>query len=366
MKSGNTLIIFMDGVSNNYFKKYGSVDDSFKLGSFNPGIGFSNNLYPEMLCGLNPDQIGYFNEWSPVKKVKNTLLYSLLRPFDLFYSLVYPNAGIRKIILNKICKLNVANIPYKYRPFFKPSSSHDFRLLGNGNLLDEYGFRIIDAVEYRDVSYRERDLNCLNEIKNTLKNEDTFVSLVDLDNIQHVFGVDSNESVSHFKKTYEHVCDLIKKFTDYDSSNQVIMFSDHGMVDVDKYIPFKIEQSVGEPSMDTYLYFVDATYVRVWVYNENYRKKVTDFFSDISSGRLLSQSERKEFGVTNLDFGDFIFRLDEKAMFLPNFYGGRQVKAMHGYDSKLESQQAMFYTNITDIPLPENSSDVYRFLKRVL
>ncbi len=169
MKSGNTLIIFMDGVSNNYFKKYGSVDDSFKLGSFNPGIGFSNNLYPEMLCGLNPDQIGYFNEWSPVKEVKNALLYSLLRPFDLFYSLVYPNAGIRKIILNKICKLNVANIPYKYRPFFKPSASHDFRLLGNGNLLDEYGFRIIDAVEYRDVSYRERDLNCLNEIKNTLK-----------------------------------------------------------------------------------------------------------------------------------------------------------------------------------------------------
>jgi hypothetical protein len=53
-------------------------------------------------------------------------------------------------------------------------------------------------------------------------------------------------------------------------------------------------------------------------------------------------------------------------MFLPNFYGGRPVKAMHGYDSKLESQQAMFYTNIPEISLPKNSADVYRFLKRVL
>jgi len=55
-------------------------------------------------------------------------------------------------------------------------------------------------------------------------------------------------------------------------------------------------------------------------------------------------------------------------MFSPNFYGGRCNKAMHGYDSKLNSQLGFFASlnSPSGENLPTSSQGVFHYLKSKL
>ena len=58
-------------------------------------------------------------------------------------------------------------------------------------------------------------------------------------------------------------------------------------------------------SEDKYLYFIDSTYMRVWVKNKNMMKEFEEYLSTREFGELLTEQQRKEFGLTNREFGDF-------------------------------------------------------------
>ena len=55
-------------------------------------------------------------------------------------------------------------------------------------------------------------------------------------------------------------------------------------------------------------------------------------------------------------------------MFVPNFYGARINKAMHGYSSELESQQAFFSDIFNSVgqDWPNKTVDVHTYLKSVV
>ena len=82
-----------------------------------------------------------------------------------------------------------------------------------------------------------------------------------------------------------------------------------------------------------------------------------------------SSMNSKDFGLTNRAFGDFIFRGGEGVMFVPNFYGGRVNKAMHGYDSHLKSQNAIFSKiddNGNNFDMPGTSKEIFHYLTKVI
>lgn len=355
------LLIFIDGLNYNVAMEHFPLVAEGKCIPVRPGIGFSNNIYPEMLCGLTPDDIGYFNEWSPSGlKVRKRIL----RILDIFRSYPYINAGIRKIIMRKLFRLDFANIPFRYTGLFLPQGSHKFSDLPKTSILHEYDYSIKDAID-SGKKRRERDFKILNDLEVNLENENTFISLLDLDHTSHVFGTRSKEVIEHLHEVSEKLSKIVSRFTEFDELNEVYLFSDHGMVDVEKEIDFKIEDVFGFMSPSTYLYFVDSTYVRIWIYDESLREEMKIWLDKQDYGKLVEADERAEFGLTNPDFGHLVFRLNEGNMFVPNFYGGRVNKAMHGYSPDLDSQQAIFWSNkeVNNYPLPKTSQEIYSFLK---
>lgn len=281
--------------------------------------------------------------------------------------MTYINAGIRKIILRKIFKKDFSNIPFKYAHYFKAQGSHNFRDLTGNNILHDYNFEIYDSVE-TGLGVGQRDNFIIDKLDKELEQKNYFLSLVDLDNIAHIHGVTSNNFSKHIENLDNRLQKLIDKFMSLNSENDIYLFSDHGMVDVSQVINFDIEEKFGEMSEDKYLYFIDSTYMRVWVKNKNMMSDFEEYLSTREFGELLTEEQRKEFGVTNKEFGDFIFRAKEGVMFVPNFYGGRANKAMHGYDSHLKSQNAIFSKidhNKNDFTMPTTSKEIFHYLVKV-
>jgi predicted AlkP superfamily pyrophosphatase or phosphodiesterase len=363
-----TLLVFVDGLQFDIAVERLSILKNANNSRVIPGIGFSNNIYPEMLCGKNPDEIGYFNEWSPVKfNAKRLPFY--LRWLDLFRGSLYINAGIRKIILRKILNLNFSNIPFKYAHYFKPQGSHKFRDLIGGNILHEYDFKIYDAAEVSGKKFLQRDSFVIDQLSKNMSNENYLLSLIDLDSVSHVRGMKSNDFDQHIKMLDNKLTVLFEAFTSLNSENEIYLFSDHGMCDVTRVVDFDIEHKFGRMNESKYLYFIDSTYLRVWVKDLDLMEDFCEYLENQEFGELLSESQRSEFGLTNREFGDLIFRGKEGVMFVPNFYGGRANKAMHGYDSYAQSQNSIF-SSITrsknDLKMPKTSKEMYHFLRKVL
>jgi hypothetical protein len=361
------LLVFIDGLQYDLAVSQMKILEKANNARIIPGIGFSNNIYPEMLCGTNPDKIGYFNEWSPLDRKKNKLPF-YIRSLDIFRNYLYINAGIRKIILKKIFKLDYANIPFKYAHYFKPQGSHQFRDLPYNSILRKFNFNIYDAYE-TGAPRRKRDNIIIDKLTKEIQNENTFLSLLDFDSISHVYGSKSNELMRHINNLSNKLDKLFHKFKMFDNQNEIFLFSDHGMCDVDKIVNFQIESEFGPMSKDKYLYFIDSTYLRIWIKDKLLIDKFYNYLSSRDFGNLLSDDQREIFGLKNKNFGDYIFRAHEGIMFVPNFYGARANKAMHGYDSYLTSQNSIF-TKINDKnpteKMPSKSLEIYDYLKNKL
>ena len=360
----NVLIIFIDGLQ--YDVAISSLDllKSSICSRMIPGIGFSNNIYPEMMCGQTPDEIGYFNEWSPHKEETKKLNIAI-RALDITRKSIYINAGIRKIILKKFFKRDYANIPFKYVHLFKPQGSHNFRDLNNKSILREYDFDIVDAVETGQNMGR-RDAFAIKTAHDQIRENSMLISLIDLDNIAHVYGIDSERYLSHIAYLDDELKKLIDAYRRKNRNSDIYLLSDHGMARVSTIVNIDIEKAICPMNIKKYLYFIDSTYIRVWIKEKSLESIIKEYFTYIKSGTMLSDEERTKFGISNKDYGDIIFRANEGVIFLPNFYGSRPVNAMHGYDSKLTSQHAIFSIvkpQKTIENLPMSSKQVYRFLK---
>ena len=307
-----------------------------------PGAGFSNNIYAEIVTGLSPDQIGYFNEWEYVnEKIEPSRFYKMLHFFDLIRSKIYINAGFRRLILKRLFRLNSFNIPFKYLHLFKSGESHNFRDIAHGNILHKNNFEIFDAAEYQD-NVGKRDGKALKDTIEHLSNKNHLVSLVDLDNIAHIYGMHSAQYSEHLNFLAKEIKRLCSKFRSFSENNKVVLFSDHGMTPVTQGVNFELESKLGSVSRQTYVYFVDSTYVRIWLHNKKLKPKIQEYLRSLTYGHIVSTEERKRFGFSKLEYGDLIFRANEGGMFAPNFFGARVCKAMHGYDPKLSSQSAFF------------------------
>lgn len=368
----NSLLIFIDGFQYDEAVTRLSILRNARLSRVTPGFGFSNNIYPEMLCGTDPDEIGYFNEWSPKHDMEMGHASLLFNMLDLCRNNLYINAGIRSVIFNKIFKKKYCNIPFKYVNYFEPHGSHQFKDLGKQSLLYKYNLEIVDSVDFKRNRRMldSRDKKSLKKIFTMdLRNKNIFLSLVELDNICHRYGIGSNEYSLHIEYLDKNLGRVIDSFKKANNECQIYLFSDHGMVNVTKKAEIELEKIVGDAVPDRYLYFLDSTFLRVWIKEPALYRKIFDYLKDIYDGEILSEQEREIFGVKNKAFGDIIFRAKEGVLFFPNFFGARMVKAMHGYNSDLRSQQAFFSQISGDSDasdLPRRSKEIYKFLSKQL
>lgn len=359
------LMIFIDGLSYSEAVAKINILADKKVCKVTPGAGFSNNLYPEMLAGQSPDEIGYFNEWSP-SPLRVRPLPKWLRVLDCLRGFVYLNAGLRKILLAKILKKNYSNIPFKYAHHFAPQGSHDFRDLDN-TILEHFDFDIFDAVDFRSLPVGKRDFAALSAACDQLESPNTLVSLTDYDNLAHIYGLGSRHVEAHLARLNQEIELLLKKYYRKYPSGKIVVFSDHGMVNVHSHVDLDLENLIGKMEAGSLLYFLDSTYLRIWVRDKAREKEILRKLEKLSVGHVIADEERSVYGISSKAFGQIMFRANEGFNFCPNFYGGRPVKAMHGYDSELESQKAFFaFDEKIVMPLhPSRSADVYAAVKSI-
>ena len=300
------ILIFVDGLP--YYKSQIFKDYlNSPVRCLEVGLGFSSNMHCLLLSGKSPDKMGFFTDWTisdnKISKRylthKNTFGYVVNKLVGRLrgYSHAIP-LGLR----NKF--QNTGVYPLKNKK----------SLCDLNDTFKDWDFYIDDEVT---VFLREQ-----NDI---LKN--TILVINHIDTLGHYQGTDSSVYENSCRSLFSLLKDRIEYKYDY------LLFSDHGMSRNPKGISIVLEDYVGRQSSETYFYFIDSTSIKVWSQNEEIKDKVKLVLGSIKEGILLSNEQRKKYGVESHSFGDVIFILKNEYYFKDNYFGRSfisKTKGMHG------------------------------------
>ena len=312
-----------------------------------PGVGYSINVKAEMFAGLKPDDVGYFCEWN--YNPENSSAWWVKLGIPILEWLSSFNHFIDRVI-HKLITLargeRIYAIPYRILPMLKCSGltayERNFRaptFLSEGNfervLYSEEGVNDKKVFDKASEKLREE------------KNDRLFVSTAELDGVMHHYGMSCQRYEDQISLIEESAVNLIQEFISiHGDQAKYFLFSDHGMAPVLEPVDFDISHYCGQPSNESYVYVIDATFYRVWINNEDLRTKIIDAFGSINHvGHILTEEERIKYGLVDRRHGDIIFLLNESKQFAPNFFGKEISQAMHGYDPELKSQAGAFVSN---------------------
>lgn len=102
-------------------------------------------------------------------------------------------------------------------------------------------------------------------------------------------------------------------------------------------INLRLEKRFGRPNPNKLLYFNDSLYLRIWGEDRSLKREIASFLQESKVGSVLSEEERRFWGLSDPRLGKIIFLLKEDFDFVPNYFGLRLQQAYHGYHPKLES-----------------------------
>lgn len=342
----NGLVVFIDSLRFDAAADLALEEYGLTPRRYVPPLGYSANILPLLYRGRTPDELGFYNEYGVGEKDRLAML-SRLDP-------LVEGAGripiLRKVIYRALrgAGVDAANIPMRHLPYFtKHSISAYTKNARHPSILESAGFHLVVADRIRKQP-PERDRRALHEARGAIERHPrVFLSLCDLDSVSHEWGLDSPEYQQHRDTLREEVRDLLQRFRRLrGESAPVVVLSDHGMAPVVRAVRPSVEERLGRPGRGTYLYFVDSTMVRIWCFDDAIRPRIAGLLHDWRElGRVVSDEERRKWGLADPGNGDYIFVLDEGLVFEPNFIGRGVPKAMHGYHPHAESQHAVFFTS---------------------
>jgi len=369
------LIVFIDSFPFYYLERTSFLSSLPKACRIIPGIGYSSTCQVELLSGLTQDEIGYFGEWiydpgnSPFRKW-NWLLRTMS-----FVKHIYYMDRVAHRILKKISGFDIKNIPLSYLHYFNsPYLSVFDKQFPHDSILNlpnvegvfsyDYGGLPLDKIDYA-VYRRAKQLISVIPESNHL-----FVSMTKLDHVGHFFGVDSPRYREKVEELDKWVEDLYERWVKRFPSGQLIILSDHGMVNVKRKIYLNLEHIFGKPTPSSYTYFLDGTLLRIWSDNGSLIYEIYDYLNSLNIGSILSSEERDKFGIRSPKFGNIIFVLSKSSMFVPSFWGRGASKGMHGYHPKNMSQYGIFLmsdcNNKIAIKNKLRTTDIYSIIRKIL
>lgn len=340
------LVIFVDAYPYADSELLASKLKALTYKRVTPGVGYSINVKAEIFAKLKPDEVGYFCEWVYNKdKVFKWMSPPVVKILTLIGSINnFSNRVIHKLV-RMVVKESIYAIPFDVLPYFKNAGATAY----------EHAFKsptFLTKLNFVRVLYSEIGVNdekVFKEAKALLKKDlpkKLFVGTAELDGIMHYYGKGSDQYNKQLQLIDKNILELVNEFKEINGDeSKYFIFSDHGMANVDEGVEFDIRKILGAPGKDSYSYFIDATFFRVWLNNPALKTKLINAFNTVEQGHVLEQEERNHYGLNNTEHGDVIFLLDEGKMFSPSFFGKTVCKAMHGYEPSLESQQGTFISN---------------------
>ena len=333
-----------------------------------PGAGYSINIYHELFTGKKPDEIGFFNIWQ-VKRNKDNK-YKLIAFIGEILDTCIKSFYLRRLIRFGLFKLkllpfDMSNIPFSMLPYISQNKADSVFSTSENTVLSDYKFKILSASDIKNEK-GHRDKEIINQAQKIKNGDNIFLLLGDLDALAHKFGM-GQEFYTHLKQCDTWIGEIISKANE--NHEKIIVISDHGMegVNDDGVVDLQIEQKLGKPSENGYLYFLDATIARFWYKNDAQKKRVRAHMKKYPSMQLVSPQRRKELGISNSDYGDDIYFIDEKKYIHPCFLGSKKPKALHGYDPGYKSQVAYVGCNFeSGLKHKVSTKDINKLLRKLL
>jgi hypothetical protein len=363
------IIILIDGMPYNYVNEdKAPFLNSIKRKGFKPGPGYSLNIYNELLAGKNPDDVGFFNIW---KLKENHGLIPKLRSYagsllDLLITNFYLSRVMHYALFKfKILGADYSNIPFRLIPFVDKIPAKTVFEVDYETILTKYDFKVLNASKV-NAKAGARDETLIGELKESVGKGNVFVLMADLDALAHKAGM-STEFDSHLLKCDKWVesvaaqCEMV--------GESLVILSDHGMKKVKESDSFSVnvEKACGRASSSSYLYFLDATMIRFWIYDESFRVKIESYMNSLEEVFEINKSRRSQLGITKKDFGDLIYFTKEGKYIHPCFLGSSHPLALHGYDPDFLSQEAYLGgININGTGEVDKAVDMYKFLNHNL
>jgi predicted AlkP superfamily pyrophosphatase or phosphodiesterase len=364
-----SVIIFIDSLA---YSCIGQTEflSSWKgnIAKVKPGFGYSINVKAEIFGGYSPDDLGYLNEWtyqpdSHLRKYPPWL--QTLASLQHFYYL----DRIAHRVFSRLYGQNILNIPFKYLSFFTKMGAEPYR--------DEFSLPTIFSkmsnlkkICYYHYCYGpKRDSQIF---FNTMKAfsegiyDNIFVAFGDLDGVTHEYGVGSEEYNKKVEELDNYLCQMYKEFSSKYPKGSFLIISDHGMANVNESVDINMERKFGRAGEDTYLYFVDSTMLRVWIFDARKKAEIESYLNGLNFGKIVNAEERAVYGIASKKFGNIIFLLNEGVVFNPGFFGRKLPKAMHGYCSELESQKGLVFSNQILNRTEYATTELFTLLKEML
>ena len=75
----------------------------------------------------------------------------------------------------------------------------------------------------------------------------------------------------------------------------------------------------------------------MWFHNEKAERAITELFTDVNYGRIITQKERRDRRIPlDRKYGDLLFAADAGVLFWPDYFHvvEHDIKGMHGYLDK--------------------------------
>ena len=170
----------------------------------------------------------------------------------------------------------------------------------------------------------------------------------------------------------DYIESLIDQFEKVNKEVKYVIFGDHGMVNINRYIDVKkIIKNLPLKEETDYIYFLDSTLARFWFKNEKSKKIIMDTFSEIPEGSWINEKEIKDYKIkyNHNKFGDAIWWVHDKTIISPNFWQcEKKLKGMHGYRKQVHENHTCLITNDNNITNKNaiEMIEIYTILKKFL
>lgn len=382
----NNLIIFIDSLPFYYLCKIPNMSKYLQQYKVIPGLGYSINIHAELFGGYSPDDVGFFNEWTydpenaPLRKLKfaETLLRRINRRNFCY-------RAIKKIICTSF-NIKAFDVRPDYLCRFARKGEEIYsvkRSIAGKKGLYDFSFSMPtifntsnNLITVMTDSSAERlggrDYSVYFQAKELVKeSRNLFLWFPDLDGIAHVYGVGSETYHQHIMNLDKWIEELKMMFLANNNDGNVIIFSDHGMVNVKQIVRLQLEANIDKPGDSTYHYFTDSTIIRVWLLDGKLNSNITEYLNSLNVGTVLDEDYREAKGVASKEFGDIIFILNDGNIFDQTSLSrdAGRAKAMHGYLPEVESQKGIALFSLGS-ELFQNSEiktfDLYNYIKKLV
>ncbi|MFH1680104.1 MAG: alkaline phosphatase family protein, partial [Candidatus Eisenbacteria bacterium] len=248
-------------------------------------------------------------------------------------------------------------VPLRLLPWFDlPEQSPVFEPAALGGIPTLFDRIEEKRVPYRSWYWRTPEEGNLDELLCAARAGDVpflFLYACELDGTMHARGTGSPETGERIRRYEERLRAVFEEAAKHRGEVSVLLFSDHGMVDVNRTIDLMARvRSLPFLEGKDYLPFYDSTFARFWFRKPDAAREIRALLEEEKGGGVLTIDEEKRYRVhfAGREYGETIFVADAGTVIAPSFMGTAPPAAMHGYRPDERGSDGILLSNR---PIPD-------------